>query len=384
MPRIVPVEVEQDILSKYYTHTARQIAEEYDFKYKITTIKGIWQRNGLTGKSKKFPEDKQVFLNKCQELNYNIEKIAEYYNASKKSVRVMLNKNGIKKELLLTPEQKEEICSQYYDKTAKELAKEYGVSIPYISNIWRDNGLKGKTNRVYRLNENYFEDIDCDEKAYWLGFLAADGVVYKPTDNRQCFIQMTVAHKDEDIIKKFQKSLDTNHPYTTIKKDENKIYHTLSVSSDKMANDLSKYNIKPRKTYSDNWPTLLEEHFIPAYIRGYFDGDGSISSNIKLNNLYQVNVCISGFGHNLQHFVDYLASKNINSRLAKDNRKYNTKEKDDFFCSLCFSNKKEKANFLHLIYDNASIYLERKYLLAQKFFECVKENPKTWTVKKDK
>ena len=49
---------------------------------------------------------------------------------------------------------------------------------------------------------------------------------------------------------------------------------------------------------------------------------------------------------------------------------------------MVLTNKKEKQNFLHFIYDNTTVYLERKYQLAQKFIDLCKENPKTWEIKK--
>ena len=31
----------------------------------------------------------------------------------------------------------------------------------------------------HNLNKDYFKNIDNEEKAYWLGFIAADGCIYK-------------------------------------------------------------------------------------------------------------------------------------------------------------------------------------------------------------
>lgn len=126
--------------------------------------------------------------------------------------------------------------------------------------------------KTYTINENIFENIDTEEKAYWLGFLLADGSIhYRP---RQKTIKLSLQAGDKDHLVKFRKFLGSTHPI----KEYN--YETfscceLSFSNDKMANDLAKYGIVPKKSLTVSLPIIgknLEKHIL----RGIWDGDGSV------------------------------------------------------------------------------------------------------------
>ena len=384
MQRVIPREIEQDICAKYYTHTAQQIADEYGGIYKKNTIKSVWQRNGCTGKSRKLPSSDEEFLSKLKELG-SLQATADFYGASYGTIKKRAESLGVKKEPILTESQKEEIRSLYYKETSSTVASMYGISVPYVGAIWRQGGLKGKTLRRYHLkNEDFFEDISTDEQAYWLGFLCADGCVYKPSSGgRQHFVQIGLSLEDKEHLVKFQKALGTDRPIQIQKTNHNRQAVTLSISSDKMAKDLAKYGVHPRKSYDDNWPVALNQNLLPAYIRGYFDGDGSLSRHFAPNTLHSVGVSIAGYSHNLKHFSDFLASHNISSCFVEDKRKYNKVSPACRFGSLFLPDKKSKFDFLHLIYDNANVFLDRKYKLAQQFFEYYAINPKTWEINKE-
>lgn len=62
-------------------------------------------------------------------------------------------------------------------------------------------------NYKYSLNENFFQEINTEEKAYWLGFLMADGCIL---DQPQRSKRLTVALKEKDIniLHKLNKSLE--------------------------------------------------------------------------------------------------------------------------------------------------------------------------------
>lgn len=376
MVRKISVELEEEILKQYYTHTAKELGEKY--KIKPNTIKGIWQRNGYTGK-KLFSPDVEEFTKLYNSLS--IEEIASFYKKNRHTITNFAKRIGIyqKKEKILTPEEEQEILNSYYTTTSTELAKKYNVSTSKISQLWTQAGLRGKTNRTYYLDENYFENIDTDDKAYWVGFIAADGCLYHPKDGRQDILSISLAIQDKEHLEKLQKNLKTNKPLSISSHGRNKEFKhaSLQISSNKISKDLQKIGVTPRKTYSVQWPKI-EEKFLPAYIRGYFDGDGYISHKIERDNLHSVHVDIVGFLENMKNFQAYLLSKGIKTSISLDKRKYKIQN----FCSLRLNNKKEKQKFLHLIYDNASVYLDRKYILAQNFIDLCKENPRTWEIHK--
>lgn len=377
MVRKVPIEIEKEILQQYYTSTAQELGEKYGIK--PNTVKGIWQRNGYTGKNTFSPDIEEFTKIYNSSL---IQDVASFYGKDRHTITKFAKKIGIyqKPEKILTEEQERDIENRYYSATSTELAKEYGVSSSKISQIWMQANLKGKTNRTYYLDEDYFENIDNDEKAYWIGFIASDGCLYHPKDSRQDILSVSLAIKDKEHLEKLKKSLKTNKPISIGRHGKNKNFEhaSLQISSNKISKDLQKIGVCPQKTYNVQWPKIPKK-FLPAYIRGYFDGDGSIAHKIEKNKLHRVNITIVGFVDNMKNFQNYLLSQGIKTALVLDKRE----DRASGFASLTLTNKKEKQKFLHLIYDNATIYLDRKYKLAQKFIDLCKENPKTWEIHKD-
>ena len=215
--------------------------------------------------------------------NYNKLKSAEkmdiLYGVSKTSILNHAKKIGYNvrdsKNYKLSQEDKEEILRSYYYKTSGELAKEYNVSRGMITKLWYDNNLTGKekSRKYYLNNPNYFENINTEEKAYFLGFIAADGCIYDPKDSRQTIIRIGISKTDKEILEKFQKELGTNKPITEIVRN-NKEYSSLEISSQIIGDDLKELGLTPRKTYKKTWVELDNIFLQNAFIRGYFDGDG--------------------------------------------------------------------------------------------------------------
>jgi hypothetical protein len=126
------------------------------------------------------------------------------------------------------------------------------------------------------LNESYFENIDTREKAYWLGFLYADGgiTVNKKTQCKRLVINLH--KKDEIIIDKFIEDLNLNK--------EKKEYHgrqvTIRFSNKKLTADLVSLDCVPKKTHIIKLPKLNSRKIYLAFLLGYFDGDGKQNSTM--------------------------------------------------------------------------------------------------------
>ncbi len=121
--------------------------------------------------------------------------------------------------------------------------------------------------RKYNLDELFFEKINNEEKAYWLGFLSGDGSI---TENK---VRLPLAIKDKKYLKKFKKAVKwTGKDYYHKNTNSLEVYFR----SLKMVTDLAQYHITPRKTFTVRFPDIpksLERHFI----RGAFDADGCIN-----------------------------------------------------------------------------------------------------------
>ena len=170
----------------------------------------------------------------------------------------------------------------------QEVMVKYKVSYASVYNaIERFNIPYTKTyGRAIFFDENYFENIDSEHKAYWLGFLFADGTILKTDKNvsQPNRVILSLALNDIEHVRFFAN--DINMPLECIKQ---RVSHgfghetqcvTLHCNSIKMCQDLQKLGYTLYKVERKSIPTIhadLRSHFI----RGYFDADGCIWGNYK-------------------------------------------------------------------------------------------------------
>lgn len=134
-----------------------------------------------------------------------------------------------------------------------------------------------KCSKKYTFNEHYFDAIDNEYKAYWLGFLMADGYNH---ESKSC-IAIRLQLEDKEILEKFKNELNyTGHIYefhriTAVNK-LNRSYCELNLCSPIFSESLSKLGCIQGKTYLLQFPDLRTD-LIQHFIRGYFDGDGCLS-----------------------------------------------------------------------------------------------------------
>lgn len=264
------------------------------------------------------------------------------------------------------------ICSQKGKKTRKELSKELNCSISYIEKIWKENNLTGQDNQIYYCNEKYFNKIDTEEKAYWLGFIAADGNLYR-RDGHKGLISISVNKKDIEILNSFQKQLNTTKPISFVKdkRRENTEMATIQINSDLLFNQLINIGIGIKKTFDLSINSIINSipnKFINSFILGYFDGDGSIDIP-KNKTISKSHVRICGPIKNLIDFQNILKEFHINSNIIEDKRKYK-----EPFGSLEMSNTTEKYSFLKFIYSSNIDCLKRKKELSDELIKRIENN----------
>lgn len=324
--------------------------------------------------------DKEQFIKDYDELKSS-RKMAIKYNVSHKTILSFAKHIGYKatnRRLVLTDEMKHYLITQYSYKSATELSKELNISTDTISTFWHREGLRGKSSRVYQYNEQYFHIIDSADKAYWIGFLAADGCIHRTKDSRQDMIIIVLEDSDTELLEKLNCCLQCNKPLRHFIKPNGKTYVRFEISSDIMSKDLAQYGIVPQKTYKYIFPDNINKEYYRDFIRGFFDGDGTISKSIEQNTLYKTNIGFTGYAKNLKRIQEVLQEQDISSTFIEDKREYNSK---DIFGFLALTSKIDKVKFLHYVYDDAQLYLQRKYILAQRFIELVSTGKKCWKLR---
>lgn len=199
-------------------------------------------------------------------------------------------------------------------------------------------------------NVNYFDIINTEEKAYWLGFLFADGALTQ--NNKSYHIELSLKIEDSSHVKKFAKAINKD-------KIIDKIYRTRCILGSKhLFNTLTNYGCTIRKSLTLKFPNInifKNENLIRHFIRGYFDGDGCISYSNK-EHTYPI-VTVLG----TREFLDGI------QKIYNSNHKYsNANKNQEITKQLSFSGK-SAINFMHWLYKDSKIYLERKF---NRYKEC--------------
>jgi hypothetical protein len=147
-------------------------------------------------------------------------------------------------------------------------------------------------------DENYFDNIDSSDKAYWLGWLMADGCV-----TEDGCIKLNVAYKDKELIDKFLSAVQsTNKTLEKCRKNKKtgKIYKSYwcSLTSTHMVKSLNKLGVIPRKSNFESFPDIPEQ-YNRDFLRGYFDGDGCVYVNFDHPHFLVSFCCGEKFGQQL-------------------------------------------------------------------------------------
>lgn len=215
---------------------------------------------------------------------------------------------------------------------------------------------------VYNVNKydefliNKFDIIDTEEKAYWIGFLAADGNVSITT------LALALAEKDLHHLLKFKKFIGVDYKITLEKKKMGEkifIGFRYTVSSTNFASSLAKHGLVPRKSLILQFPTTIPDNLIHHYIRGLVDGDGcySISDNeLSFSLISSLNVCETVQKYLMKNCD--LSQTELQEFTAKTNEKY---------YNIRYGGTPQVCKITNYLYQDANIFLERKKELVDNF-----------------
>lgn len=247
--------------------------------------------------------------------------------------------SGVKRGLL---ESEKELVAKYWDllESKKEsiasIAIKEGVTHKVINRIFKLSGYiprNSKGGEKYTIDKDYFENINTEHKAYWLGFLWADGCTASGA------ITMELQARDKDHLDKLLDQIFSGNKPELKEKDGCVIAY---ISGKKLVSDLSKlgFGLKDNRR---NVPNISEE-LLPHFIRGYFDGDGDFESKSQVFR-------IAGRTIFLENLIEVLPVNCSNCRLE-----INKNEKS----SRIIFKSASRENIINYLYKNATIFLERK------------------------
>jgi len=219
-----------------------------------------------------------------------------------------------------------------------------------------------------KYNENYFEKIDTEEKAYFLGFICADGcIINNPKINRYKLI-LTLHVKDKHILEKF--ILNINGKMGVWKHGQRKMAQ-VSFSGKKIINDLSKLGVIPNKTFNIKYP-LIDEKLERHFLRGYFDGDGCIRINKdNRDNSERGDMRIVSGSIEMLNSINERMNVLFNTNI---NKLYGPKNKNHKYIG--WASMTDIENIYHGFYDNTSVFLNRKKDIFDNVIKTIQNNKK--------
>lgn len=238
----------------------------------------------------------------------------------------------------------------------REIEKQFGATRTSVSKFLEAKGIKtvkGNHHRKYFHDIDFFKTIDSEEKAYWLGFMYADGyIVNNENHYGEDEFGITLAEDSIDSLEKFKESIKATNP---IRYDDSKGIGQRQVKlvcrSQKTVDDLIDKGVLKSKSLILKPPTKVPKELIRHFIRGFFDGDGSLIryQNKNCNHI--------AFGINFTTTYDmakWLQEVLQTGCIFPDKRR-------NFTWYFSFGGNQKVLKFCHYIYDNATIWMDRKY-----------------------
>lgn len=227
------------------------------------------------------------------------------------------------------------------DSIAK-IAKHYEVGTSCIKRILKKNNVNIiNRQNVAKMNESVFEVIDSEEKAYWLGFIYADGYI----SNGEFGVHLSI--KDEEHIKKLKSFLEFTGNIRYKKSTQS---CGIAFRNKKIIGDLKKLGVVERKSKVLTFPTEAQvpQYLIRHFIRGYVDGDGYVGFN--KNGLCRLSIL--GTESMLDGIIKAMGFKKLKIRKANKNGCDEVKE-IEWGGLYVF-------DYLSQLYNDSTIFLDRK------------------------
>lgn len=302
--------------------------------------------------TKEFLKTEESIYNLSKRLNISSEEIIKQL----KEDGFLYAKKGAISKLIINLKYAADEYLANEELNIQEVCKKYNVSHSTFPKYLKDYlGIKIEKRVKSNFNDKIFDCIDTEEKAYWLGFIFADGTISSNPlkENKKKVYTFELSLKQDDInhLEKLKELLKTPRP---IIKSENRC--RLLVNSKHFWETLNNYGCTPNKSLTLQFPLeniFKEKSLIRHFIRGYFDGDGCISYSNSEHTI--LNMQLLGTKSFLQTLLNYLPEEFKDLTLRHNHNNENEKT-----YLINTSNKKSYRFFIYL-YENSKIYLDRKY-----------------------
>ena len=295
--------------------------------------------------------------------DFTVKELAAHFKVPYLKMVDKIHKMGLNskkaRNIIWTPEE-DLLLSKHFEYAPKNYLMNLFPNRTWVGILQRGNKTL-KLNRLsqdkYSIDYNFFSEWN-EYSAYYVGFFLADGhISYKCNERKAVYLQCVLAERDIDILEKFKKLTNFEGKILeSSKAKQMKIVNNicqatraieLQINNTKIVEDLIKKGIDPEcKTYTAKFNKNIPSKYIRDYVRGLIDGDGWVASenakNFAIGITGTYDICL-----NVKNFIN--PSSVAKPRQTSEN------------CWAYSVSGKRAYNIAKLLYEDAKIYLDRKY-----------------------
>ena len=325
-------------------------------------------------RAKELTQNQLEEIKRLNKEGWSTKQIYEQMGITKSQAYKAIRRMGLKSNCnrTMTPDNIKIIKEKYLEgETIEEITDKYfkdKYCSGEINMVLRKLGITRPNGTQAKINHDYFENIDSEHKAYWLGFIYADGSITKKVYEKGSYtyrLRMELMFEDKYILEQMALDLESDlkpkeyYNDTSHFEGYNKPKHTAYImfSSKKMGEDLVKLGVMPNKTLILKSLPSIPDNLMKHFIRGYFDGDGSVYLT-KDNTIKTAFYGTHGFINSIQDFL--IKELDLTKKKITDQKEANV--------SFVGMAKQESEKLYHYMYDEATIFLNRKYEKYNKYF----------------
>lgn len=340
----VPQEQINQIVDLYNQgHNRKQIKKELELPFGDSVIKRLLQENGCEIRTN--PGAQKGGRKKDEISLEDIEKIIKLYNQG----------YGL---TYISKQMGKSFCQ---DKV-KRILKDNNIKLRDFYEALQVKPDNEVDLRKYKINDDY--NFESSNGAWLLGFLTADGYlpITKGALNR---VTLTLARIDEEVLYKIKKELEYEGPIYQFESSNGFPASSLSFTSKKIRKQIESYGIVNNKTFKlKELSAKISQEYIIDFIRGFFDGDGSIYANEREKKIGMSFTCAS------KEFLESIASF-LTEKYGVTYPKIYESQRNHIIYDIKYY-KKDSLLLGELFYNHSNLALSRK---QKKYFELKEKYP---------
>ena len=257
------------------------------------------------------------------------------------------------------------ICVDYQNGlTRRQIMVKYSVGDKTVVRVLEENNIPIQRKIKYNRDYTFFNSIDTEIKAYWLGAIYADGNI--SACEKYGAYHASFSSTDKNWIEMFKSDIAYEGPLLVEHHNKfDKDIWKLNFGNREIAKQLINIGCVPAKSMIMEFPTLPEE-LVHHFIRGYFDGDGCIFLSKptwhykESNEILVKSTVVSGSKEFLERLVFELPclNKKVLGRAGHENN------------YIVNWNTSDTCIMYDYMYEGATRYLPRKKAKFEEYFKA--------------